>query len=358
LAIAPSALLEKDLNFRIKVIPEIISLISYASIAIILGAFGWGAWSIVCARITQAILNVIIVWLVSGWRPQWYFNRSIAAEVLDYGKDLLAASIFVVIFLNIDYVFVGRLLGTTALGYYVFAFTLANFPREIISPVIQRVSFPLYVKVQHDKQRLATWYVQTLKYSALLAFPAAMGLIAVTPGFLAVLSSGKWLPSVLLVQVFSVYGLFRSLVALSSNALMAVGKQTLLPRLQISYVLAVAILLWPAIMYFDLLGASLVMTLVQSIGSIIALVVVNYYLSISWIRLLKTLAPPFLASVTMLSTITLIRSHLPQTALTVSIEIVIGGTIYLLSLLIITGGAIYYDIADLTRSFVRENRQK
>jgi O-antigen/teichoic acid export membrane protein len=357
-AIAPAALLEKSLNFRTKVIPEITSLISYALLAIALGAFGWGAWSVVCARIAQAIISTTIVWLISGWRPQRYFNRSIASEVMDYGKDLLAASVLVVIFLNIDYVFVGRLLGTTVLGYYVFAFTLANFPREMISPVIQRVSFPLYVRVQHDKQRLTTWYMRTLKYSALLAFPAAMGLIAVTPDFLAVFSSGKWLPAALLVQIFSVYGLFRSLVALSSNVLMAVGKQALLPRLQFVYVMTVAILLWPAITHLGAPGASLMMTVVQSIGSIIALALVNHHLSISWTRLLKTLAPSFLASMAMLGVIVLVRPYLAQTFLTVLIEMVVGGSIYLVSLLIITGGAIYHDIADLTRPLLQGNRQK
>jgi PST family polysaccharide transporter len=358
LAIVPSALLEKELNFRTKAFPEIISLISYVSTAITLGSFGWGAWSIVWARIAQAVLNTAIVWFASGWKPQKCFSRSIATEVIDYSKDLLAASIFVVIFLSIDYAFVGRLLGTAALGYYVFAFTLANFPREIISPVIQRVSFPLYVKVQYDQQLLANLYMRTLKYSALLAFPAAMGLIALTPDFLAIFYAGKWLPSILLVQIFSVYGLFRSLVALSSNVLMTIGKQALLPRLQFAYVVTVAILLWPAITYLNVLGASLLMTLVQSIGSIIALALVNHYFSISWARLLKTLSPAFVASAVMLGVIVLTRPYLPQTILTMLTKIAAGGSIYLIGLLVITGGAVYYDIIDLTRSFQQRNRQK
>jgi O-antigen/teichoic acid export membrane protein len=55
---------------------------------------------------------------------------------------------------NADYFLVGKLLGVEALGIYRIAFDLGMQPVEVVINLINRVSYPIYVKLAHDGRAL------------------------------------------------------------------------------------------------------------------------------------------------------------------------------------------------------------
>jgi O-antigen/teichoic acid export membrane protein len=352
LGTVPAALLEKELEFRKKVLPEIISTAGYALTAIGLAAAGLGVWSIVWGRIGQAALTVVLMWTASRWRLKLSFDRHVAGEILNYGKHILGSFILNIVFLYIDNVYVGRLLGITALGFYAFAFDLANLPMQSVTAIIHKVSFPTYVKLREDRGSLASAYLQSLKLTSLITFPAAMGLAILSPDLLWVLYADKWASSMVLVQILSFYGLFRSIGGLPSNIFLATGKQHLLPRLQLVYVGTVAVLLWPATRWLGTMGTSLVMTSVIAIGAAVFLALANHYLDIPLSRLIRTLMPQVIASAVMVSCLLLIGSLFEMSLFVLLALVATGAGIYLLSILLITKGEAYKEIADVVKTLL------
>ena len=352
-SIVPSALLEKELEFKKKALPELLPVVGYALAATALAALGMGVWSIVWGRIGQSVLTTILVWIASGWQLRLYFDRRIAGEILSYGKHVVGATILNIVFLYIDNAYVGKLLGTTALGFYTIAFALANLPMQSATPIIYKVSFPTYVKLREDRGSLARAYLQSLKLASLITFPATMGLTVLAPNLLWVLYADKWASSVVLVQILSFYGLLRSIGGLPGNVFLAIGKQHLIPRLMLVYVSAVALLLWPATRWMGTMGTSLAMTSVMAIGTAVGLALANHYLDIPLSRLTRTLLPQVIASAVMVICLLLLNSLFERSLFALVALVATGAGIYLLSILLITKGQIYSEVSDVVRALRR-----
>jgi len=348
----PSALLEKELEFRKKVLPEILPIVGYALTAIGLAAAGLGVWSIVWGRIGQATLTVILMWAASRWRLRLSFDRQIAGEILDYGKHILGGSILNVVFLYIDNAYVGRLLGITALGFYTFAFSLANLPTQSITPIVNRVAFPSYIKLRGNQADLSNAYLRSLRLVSMITFPATLGLAAISSDLLQVLYTDKWAHSILLVQILSCYALFRSIGGLPGNVFLTIGKQSLIPKLMLVYVSVVAFLLWPATRWLGTTGTSLVMTSVMAIGSTVWLALVNHYLAIPLERFIENLAPQAAASAIMVGWLLILNRLLGESPLNLGVLITGGVGVYVGTILLITKGGAYKEVADVVKTLL------
>jgi O-antigen/teichoic acid export membrane protein len=347
LGAVPAALLEKELAFKEKSLPEILSAAVYSGVVIVLVALKLGVWSIVWGRIIQTALTTILIWRAAHWRIEFRFNGQIAKEVLKYGQHILIASILGIAFLYVDNIFVGSLLGSTALGFYTFGFTLANLPAQSITPIINKVTFPTYAKIQENLAALATIYLRSLKLTSVLSFPATLGLAVLSASFLRVLYGDKWLDSIVLVQILSFYGLFRSVGALTSNVFYVIGKQYIVPRVLLIIFAIVVMLLWPATLWFGTVGTSLVMTGIMILGVIFWLALVNYYLAIPVRRFVQNLLPQTLASVIMTGYLLLLTGWLKEGLSTLFLLITTGAGIYLVGILLIDRGQIYSDVSDI-----------
>jgi len=348
----PSALMEKELEFRRKVLPEILPVLSYALTTVALASVGYGVWSIVLGRIGQATLTAILMWKASGWWPRLFFDKNIAREILEYGKHIVGGSFLNVVFLYIDNAFVGRIAGVTALGFYTFAFALANLPTQTLTPTVNKVAFPSYVKLREGQADLSNAYLKSLRLVSMISFPATLGLAAISPILLHILYGDKWNPSILLVQILSWYALFRSIGALPGSVFLTIGKQSIIPRLMIIYVTAAALLLWPATTWFGATGTSLVMTAVIGVGSSVWLLMANYYLDIARGRFIRTIAPQAISSLAMVVWLLALGSLLKESPLSLALLICSGAALYIASLLILTKGQAYEEVASIIKALV------
>jgi O-antigen/teichoic acid export membrane protein len=292
------------------------------------------------------------MWLASRWRPRFLFDKRAAIEILDYGKYIVGGSILNIAFLYIDNAFVGRLVGVTALGFYTFAFSLANLPTQTITPTINKVAFPVYVKLRESQADLASAYLRSLKLVSMITFPASLGLAAVSSDLLQVLYADKWNPSISLVQLLSIYAVFRSIGALPSSVLLTIGKQALIPRLMLIYLGITALLLWPATTWFGLPGTGVVMTGVMGVGSMVWLGLANRYLAIPLKRFSKSIAPQLVASAIMVGWLVTLGTVTEESFLTLSILISTGALLYLLSILLLTKGEAYQEIVAVVKALL------
>ena len=69
-------------------------------------------------------------------------TRSALSVIFRFGIPLAGANFVNYILLNVDYVFVGHLLGAAALGVYMLAFTVASWPYSVLGAVINDYRCP------------------------------------------------------------------------------------------------------------------------------------------------------------------------------------------------------------------------
>jgi O-antigen/teichoic acid export membrane protein len=228
LFLVPNALLSKDLMFAQVSKAMLIALFVYNGVAIGLALLGFGLWSLVYAELARSISKLVAVAILCpGWdwlKPKAW-DWKIMRGLFRYGIQSTGSGFLSFLNTNWDDWLVGRVLGSTALGYYSKAYNLSNkgivdFNRRVVSSVF----FPSYSKIQDDKGRLSRAYLKGLGMVALALSPLAMGLLVVAAEAVPIVLGEKWLPMVPALQVYTFMALVRPLSGSTSPLFLAVGR--------------------------------------------------------------------------------------------------------------------------------------
>jgi O-antigen/teichoic acid export membrane protein len=108
---------------------------------------------------------------------------------LRYSLPLVPNSTFYYLFNESDRFIIGRLISLPAVALYHAAYTTAGVIGTFFAP-LHFVLFPLLAKLWHNKQKeeIATTMTESLRYGALLAFPALAGMTILARPLLAALT--------------------------------------------------------------------------------------------------------------------------------------------------------------------------
>lgn len=285
----PSNLLEKEMEFKKKVIPEILPQIGYAIVAITLALWGYGVWSLVWGQIVSALAGATLIWFFIDWRPKFRFDKFAAKKMLSYGKEITAASFIIFLHSNLDDALIGKLLGIVTLGYYSLAYTISIMPATSISYLIHRVAFPAYSKIQDDTERLGGAYLKVLRLVGTLSMPAAVGIFLVTPNFVPTVLGAKWIPAVPILQVLCFLGIAKSINSTTGSIFSGVGKPEYGKKTSLINLIAFTAIIYPLIIKFKLIGVGLAVVISYSIGTIYGLSVTRKIIRKNFASILNAL---------------------------------------------------------------------
>jgi O-antigen/teichoic acid export membrane protein len=205
-------LLQKELKFDQLARIEIVGSFTNSTVAITLAFKGMGVFSLIWGQLASALLKVLLLsyWGFRHWRPHWHFSMQDMKGYISFGLYQMGEKAANYFNSNLDYLLIGSLLGVKSLGYYTLAYNLVIRPSLIINPIITRVAFPVFSKVQNDTDRLKRGYLKVLQLLSLVNFPMMVGLAIVAPVAVPIIFGEQWLPSIILIQILTIVGLLRS----------------------------------------------------------------------------------------------------------------------------------------------------
>ncbi len=228
LYIIPAALLRKDLRIGWVSTATLLAEIANTTLSLTLAWLGFGYWSLVYGKIIASVTRNFVVWRAcEGW--DWIIPRrwrwADLRELLGFGIQNTSSGFLSFFNSNWDDWLVGRVLGTTPLGFYSKAYNLSNktitgFNRRVMSGVF----FPSFARIQDDRPRLARLYLKTLGIVALVMTPMALGVLAVAQEGVPILLGEKWIPMIPTLQIFALMALIRPLSGTTSPLFQAVGR--------------------------------------------------------------------------------------------------------------------------------------
>lgn len=210
------ALLTRSMQFQRRIIPEMASSFSKALFSIGLALIlpdAHKVWAVVLGQVIGRIFWMFLMWAVNPWRPKLAFKLPVAGQMLNYGYKISLDSLISALQANIDYVFIGRFLGDTALGIYFVAFRVPELIIINFANVVAGVLFPAYAELE-DRAKLKTAILGTLRYVALITVPAGIGLALISPLFAEVVFDPAYIDAGPMMALLSLYGM---LLAVSWN---------------------------------------------------------------------------------------------------------------------------------------------
>jgi len=318
-AAVTNELLRRRLEFVRRIIPDTVSSVIGAVVAIALVTEGHGVMALVVGQIVQASLTMVLAWVVHPpVLPGW--NLDDAKGLLSYGGPYAGANLLELVQLNIDYLIVSRVLGGEALGQYSLAFRLAFMPYLMVVVVMSGAAFPYLCRQRGTELGRAAVTVMTA--SLTLVAPICLGLALFADDL--VLLGDKWEPGVPVVAWLALYAALLSVGQLVQTSLNAAGRPAVSMGLRLCHLL----LLLGALLLVARHGITVVavgQVIVAAVMSLVALVLARLYVTgFSLRRLVSSLRPAAAGVVAMTAVVLAVRRVLGLTEPSLAGLVVVG----------------------------------
>jgi O-antigen/teichoic acid export membrane protein len=198
----PSARLQRDGRYPALALGETLETVSYFGVSLSLVAAGWHVSALVLAVLTKELVGLFGLLMMTGtWvRPSWP-KMDVLGGLLRVGVPYQLTGLLTMSTDAFQPVIIGLLLGTTALGYVSWAYSLILMPILILDAV-DRVVVPTLAKAHDSPTTFGRWTERAMRVNCLLAFPVAALLLTSIPQIILVVFTAKWLPASELVRQF------------------------------------------------------------------------------------------------------------------------------------------------------------
>jgi lipopolysaccharide exporter len=293
----PNAQMIRDFKQDKIFLANAIAFVPSTVLLILLAKTGSGAMAFAWSRVaTQAAMVCVLIAVVPRhYRPG--LTRRALSVTLRFGIPLAGANLVNYILLNVDYAFVGHLLGAAQLGVYMLAFTLASAPYSLLGAVINNVSMPAFSRVKHDPALLKSAMATGLRGVCLIALPMCAMTLALARPLVLTFYGEKWAASASVLVILSIYGAVFIVCLLFANMLTALGQTKFLLLLQLVWISALVPAMALGVQKDGIVGAAYAhVAVIAPIVLPSYLLVLKRFTGVRFAALGRAVLPPLLAS--------------------------------------------------------------
>jgi O-antigen/teichoic acid export membrane protein len=286
-------ILQKELQFNKIAIIEIISAGIATFIAITSALLGQGVFSLIWGQLALSATKTLqlshIGWV--NYKPSLRLKREDTKGYINFGLYQMGDRVINQLTSSIDYMLIGRFLGSEILGIYRIAYELVITPLLRINPILARVAFPVFAKRQTDNAKLKSGYLEIIKLLVLVSFPLLVGLWVTAESLIKVVFSNKWVLSIPLISILVPVGMFKILSNPSGSIFMAKGRADIGFYWNLVYSGVVFIVFW-----FTVQHSIFMMAWSYVIISILSFILLGYIvlsvIDLKWIEYLQNILRP------------------------------------------------------------------
>lgn len=290
--------LTRALNFKAMMIIRVVASVVGGVVGIIAAYSGLGVWALVVMHIADSLISLILLWVISPWRPRGKWSKRSFNYLWGYGSKLLASGLLDTIYGNIYPIVIGKFYSAADLGQYSRAKGYADMPSTSLTGVIQQVTFPVLSQIQDDDQRLGNNYRRMLRFTVFLVFPIMIGMAALAHPLVISLVTDKWAQCVPYLQIICFSSMWYPVHAINLNLLQVKGRSDLFLRLEIIKKALITVVVFVCVP-FGIIGICC-----GSVFTSLACLAINTYytgklINVGFVRQMMDMTPTLLASLAM-----------------------------------------------------------
>jgi len=191
----PVGLLQRAFRQKRKTVVDLVTNWVSALVSIGLALTGAGAMSLAIGQLSGSLAGAILFFVFAPQGLRLGFDPRKARALLRFGLPLAGSSIIVFATTNVDRIVVGAVLGPTALGYYMLALNLANWPITIFSQPVRAVVPAALARLQHDRPAMRSAFLSAGGLLAAISLPACLLLAGAAGPLIRFLYGDVWGPA-------------------------------------------------------------------------------------------------------------------------------------------------------------------
>ena len=311
--------------------PAIIILISslFGSITGVSLAFnGYGVWALVYQTLLINLIQLILFWKISNWKPEFVFSIKELKIIIPYSFKILSNNIIQVFYDNVYTLVIGKMFSSKTLGYYNRMQTLVYFTTTNFMYAIETVFYPILCRSKDNTTKIKDSYELLLRTSTFIAFPILVILISLGEPIIIILLSKKWIGSLQILQLISIAYLFIPVIYINNSFLKILNRPDVLLKTGfLKKGIGILILIITANYSIETVMYGII--IYSFIDFIISVLVTQSLMMISVKKQLGFIFNNFILNILLLLFLNYISSYFDNIYLKVFVSVVIGGVFYL-----------------------------
>jgi O-antigen/teichoic acid export membrane protein len=185
------ARLRRALRFDLLVLADVLCEVAFLGVALVLWYRGSGEWCLPGALAARYATHALVTQWSSGYVPTSLPRHQAAKELAPFSAAVLGGRLVTLASSNADYILVGRLLGSSALGLYSIAWDMLRLVPDRVYRIVGRVAFPAFCQLR-EPQALGGAYANIVESIGRLVLPTTACLAVVAPHLFATMYGVKW----------------------------------------------------------------------------------------------------------------------------------------------------------------------
>ncbi len=220
----PVVRLYRQLKFKSLSLIHLVAAIAGSILTLLLALAQFGVWALVLGNLLASILHIVAVNIAAPSHLLPRFSLAGMRGLLSFGGNVTLARLLWFFFTQVDVVIVGKLLGKEMLGFYSVSMQLASLPVQRISAIINQVAFPVFSKIQDNREQFRSFVLKAIRLLSLIAFPVLWGISSVANEIILLFLGQKWHSAILPLQLLALMMPLRMVVNFLPSAMDALGR--------------------------------------------------------------------------------------------------------------------------------------
>jgi O-antigen/teichoic acid export membrane protein len=113
-----NALIQKEMGFKKLFFVRFAAATTPGIASLPIALYGYGYWALVVGTLSGQLVQTVMLWKISTWRPTKYFTPKVTYEIAKFGGWVALSGLLGWFFVWVDSLFVGMYLGSYDLGLY------------------------------------------------------------------------------------------------------------------------------------------------------------------------------------------------------------------------------------------------
>jgi O-antigen/teichoic acid export membrane protein len=205
---------------------DIFAAIMSLIIAVWSALLGFGLYALVYAVLTQSIISSI-GYLILGthiyYKPSITYSHSELKGFYSFGFYQMGEKSINYLGANIDKILISRILGMQAVGFYNMAWQIIILPVSRINPIVTKVAFPVYAKIQNNIEAMNTYYQVLIRGLSLVTIPLLAFIYFFSHDIVLVIFGKGWNTTADLLPLLALVGIVKALGNPGGSIILAKG---------------------------------------------------------------------------------------------------------------------------------------
>ncbi len=188
---------------------------------------GWSYWAVFMQSIISSFLSLIIVWVISPWKPKCAFSVSSFRYFFNFGSKLVISGLVTTLYNESRAFIIGKFYSTSQLAIYSRAHHLSYIVPNVINGIMAGVTFPILSTLQNNKEKLYIIYRKYIRLTAALTLWPMLFLASNSESFIYCVYGENWVSAAYYTKIICCGAILDRITYVAIQIFLVMGKTDL-----------------------------------------------------------------------------------------------------------------------------------